>query len=351
MGNNRRVADGKGSTPPPRDAWEVHPWTDDDDVDSRPWRELLADPRACKGLSRITLDVFAGRAGQKTLATFKCSTSGGDPIRDATTVAELDVEDIVTNLVRLARQDHERTGRKRYGCQLWQYTAKSKNLEQGEMRAVTFGGAGDVDDEPSALKLLGYGMKQLEQAYRHNERLLDITTALAMGHGNARLVAMDHMHDALQLTRAASVKMQQMASTPSPEEGTKRLLAVLNTVRGPMQTVAEHTGPALGNLINSWAGAAGAAGPGSGPPSEAQAKAQAFVKTLTPEQSDKLAEIFTPDGFRQIMEVIHGPTDQWAANYPTLVRILESKQLDLLRVLTQDQIAMLMAMKNAGGAS
>lgn len=323
------------------------------------WTELLADTKRHKGLCRITVEFFAGRAGFREIGELKCTTKEEGAIENSGDVANVNAPAVAGAAFQLAQAHHKREAMGRYRLQLWHVKKKTESPVRGDYATIAFSGDGSQeiysqhDASTLAIKILASENKELREFV---SKLLG--SQVEMGQGNAAVLL-----NALELGKITADQRMQLAeqvanmqTRASPADWNARWETTTRNLRTPLTILASK----LAHYIPTPGGPGGPGGPGPGPgpgpnaggpgfgPTPGNdmghAQARAFFDSLSGEQTDKLRDGMPPGCFQAVAETIHGPFDQWLADREDLFGILRNHQALLVATLTPEQLAQLMTL-------
>jgi len=317
---------------PPTDAFTSYEATAQTDYGT--WVDLLRDEKNHRGLTRITVEVHAGRAGYREIGELKCADKDGAAIVGSGDLAEINPEAVGAAAFQVAKKDHKREARARYRLQLWK-AKKGAPDQRGDYATIVMSADGYVDPV-SNTDPAGGVLRILQEENRQLRVMLKdlFGSQVQMSEANAQT-----MLNAIELGKVTSLHRMEVAEQASrlntratPEDWNRRWDSMSRNLERPITM-------AMGMLQTFVHQQNGGTGPAPHPNDGSQQAAQAFFDGLSAEQKDKLRDGLPQGCFQAIAEVIHGPADQWATERYGLKNILQSNVALLMRVLTPEQFA------------
>ena len=311
------------------------------------WAELLREEKRHKGLTRITVECFAGRAGFKEIGEIICADTDGQKIENPGDVADLKPQTVAASAYQLARRDHKRDARGRYRLQLWYVKKKGNPPVRGDYATLIF----DADGNPGSGYDGGgdpnYGVYKLLKEENRELRVMlkDVLgSQVEMAQGNAAT-----MLNALKLGEVAQQHRAEVAeqsakleTRASPEDWNRRWETATRNLAGPISQGISLLGQYLPNAAAGGPMPAGGPPPPPPSPDGGQAAAQKFFEGLSSEQKDQLRDQLPGGCFQAVVEVIAGDNQDWHREKRDLVGILRGNALVLMKILTKEQMAELM---------
>lgn len=346
-------------------------WVNSDEAsaeDYAPWHELLSREQNIRGLQRITVEVFAGRSGHKELSELRITANDKGGEVGPGVVPELKAETIAREAYNLCAKDHKRTARNFYRMRLWTKPKRNAPETPGEYVTIKFGSDGSDYYEGNDGNLSPALMRELVGALKDSRRfiidLIDGQVRMSQASTGTSLLGLQAVEHAAELRLKLADDQAKIVRAPTAADVTARWAAVAARLEKPAQTIANALSPLLAkwayNMASEMPGPNGSGQPPNGHGSNghdahadakarvhaSQQRAQAFFAELTTDQKDKLRDALGQNKFRDIVEVIHGDTLQWAEESPHLSATLRPHLAALMAILTPPQLQQLMEVAN-----